>query len=165
MQMQHVVWLPRAVRDEMCLDADRWYEKETGGTFMGYRAEPNVAVVTAMIPGGPSAVRERHSFLPDLGWQHAEIASHYEQSGRLDTYLGDWHTHPGAVSGSLSWKDRACLKRIIKTPAARNPTPIMMLMCGDPRSWVLHSWVARLGRQLLFFDLLSEDEAAIEVYD
>jgi len=46
-------------------------------------------------------------------------ASHYEQSGRLDTYLGDWHTHPGAVSGGLSWKDRACLKRIVRTPSER----------------------------------------------
>ncbi|MBB4233262.1 hypothetical protein GGD56_007168 [Rhizobium mongolense] len=51
------VWLSRAVWDEICLDADRWYDKETGGTFMGYWAESNAAVVTAMILGGPNGVR------------------------------------------------------------------------------------------------------------
>lgn len=162
--MQFVVWLPQSVTDEMRRDADHWYDRETGGTFMGYWADSQSAVVTTMIPGGPNAIRERTSFLPDQDWQQAQIADHYERSGRLDTYLGDWHTHPDAASGRLSWKDRACLKRIIRTPAARNPTPIMMLMCGDRNGWVLHSWVAQLSSRLLLFEWLSESGAAIKVH-
>ncbi|WJI81063.1 MULTISPECIES: Mov34/MPN/PAD-1 family protein [unclassified Mesorhizobium] len=148
----------------MQIDADRWYDRETGGTFMGYWAESNVAVVTAMIPAGPRAFHERSSFLPDQSWQQAEIAKHYERSGRLDTYLGDWHTHPDVVSNRLSWTDRVCLKTIIKTPTARNQRPVMMLMCGKPGEWSLHSWFCQLRTKLFLFEFLDEKEATIEAY-
>ncbi|MER8522885.1 Mov34/MPN/PAD-1 family protein [Mesorhizobium sp. M1076] len=148
----------------MQIDADLWYDRETGGTFMGYWAESNVAVVTAMIPAGPRASHERSSFLPDQRWQQAEIAKHYERSGRLDTYLGDWHTHPDAVSNRLSWTDRVCLKTIIKTPTARNQRPVMMLMCGKPGEWSLHSWFCQVRPKLFFFEFLDEREATIKAH-
>ncbi|ESY47017.1 hypothetical protein X744_30945 [Mesorhizobium sp. LNJC372A00] len=162
--MQPIVWVPRAIMQDMQIDADRWYDRETGGTFMGYWAESNVAVVTAMIPAGPRAFHERSSFLPDQSWQQAEIAKHYERSGRLDTYLGDWHTHPDVVSNRLSWTDRVCLKTIIKTPTARNQRPVMMLMCGKPGEWSLHSWFCQLRTKLFLFEFLDEKEATIEAY-
>ncbi|WP_352567468.1 MULTISPECIES: Mov34/MPN/PAD-1 family protein [unclassified Mesorhizobium] len=149
---------------DMQMDADLWYDRETGGTFMGYWAESNVAVITAMIPAGPRASHERSSFLPDQSWQQVEIAKHYERSGRLDTYLGDWHTHPDAVSNRLSWTDRVCLKTIIKTPTARNQRPVMMLMCGKPGEWSLHSWFCELRTKLFLFEFLDEREATIEAY-
>lgn len=160
----HLVWLPRTALDQMRADADAWYAKETGGTFMGYWAARDTAVVTAIIPAGPHASHERNSFLPDQAWQQAEIARHYENSGRLDTYLGDWHTHPDEDSGRLSWKDKACLKTIIKTPAARNPKPIMVLMCGTPDDWALYSWVGHLQTRFVLFETLREEEARLQVY-
>jgi integrative and conjugative element protein (TIGR02256 family) len=162
--MQQVVWLPRSAIEDMRLDADQWYDKETGGTFMGYWAESHIAVVTAVIPAGPKAKHERNSFLPDQDWQQAEIAKHYHQSSRLDTYLGDWHTHPNAVSGRLSWTDRTCIKNVIRTPAARNSTPIMMLMCGKPANWALHAWICELKPRFLIFEGVWENEAEIAPY-
>ncbi|WP_327290351.1 Mov34/MPN/PAD-1 family protein [Sinorhizobium americanum] len=164
MRMQPLVWLPRPVVHEMHLDADKWYDDETGGTFMGYWADSNVAVVTASIPGGPHAHRARYSFVPDQEWQQSEIGRHYLQSARLDTYLGDWHTHPNAACGSLSCKDRACLRKIVNTPSARNVTPIMILMCGNRQSWNLHAWVARLRRPFIFYDQLIAAEAVVQFY-
>ncbi|WP_419696002.1 Mov34/MPN/PAD-1 family protein [Mesorhizobium muleiense] len=162
--MQPLVWLPQAIKQDMQTEADIWFDLETGGTFMGYWAENNVAVVTAMIPAGPQASHERSSFLPDQSWQQAEIAKHYERSGRLDTYLGDWHTHPNAVSNRLSWTDRACLKTIIRTPTARNRKPLMLLMCGKPNEWFLHPWLCQLRTKLLLFEVLDEKKAFILVY-
>nr|WP_292516581.1 Mov34/MPN/PAD-1 family protein [Mesorhizobium sp.] len=162
--MQHVVWLPRSVIEDMRVDADQWYDKETGGTFMGYWADSHVAVVTAMIPAGPNAKHERRNFLPDQHWQQAEIGKHYHQSGRLDTYLGDWHTHPDAISNRLSWTDRACLKNIIRTPSARTSTPIMMLMCGKPGGWGLYAWVCGLMPRFFLFESLWEREAEVAPY-
>ncbi|MER9389897.1 Mov34/MPN/PAD-1 family protein [Mesorhizobium sp. M0435] len=148
----------------MKTDAENWYGKETGGTFMGYWTSSGAAVVRAMIPAGPDASHERHRFQPDQDWQQAEIAKHYARSGRLDSYLGDWHTHPDAVSGQLSWKDRACLKTIIRTPAARNSTPILILMCGSPANWDLHPWVCRIQTRFVLFDVLLEEKAGIALY-
>lgn len=161
----HVVWLPKTALDQMTADADAWYGNETGGTFMGYWAARDTAVVTAIIPAGPNASRERSSFQPDQDWQQAEIAKHYENSGRLDTYLGDWHTHPDEDSGQLSWKDKACLKSIIRTPAARNSNPIMIIMCGRPQNWVPNAWVGRIRTRLAWFESLQEEEARIAFYE
>ncbi|RWD60494.1 MAG: hypothetical protein EOS36_20850 [Mesorhizobium sp.] len=162
--MRHVVWLPRSVVYVMKSDADQWYDKETGGTFMGYWAETRVAVVTRMIPAGPNAKRTRCSFLPDQDWQQAEIAKHYHRSGRLDTYLGDWHTHPDTFSNRLSGTDRACLRNVIGTPSARASTPIMMLMCGKTARWMLHAWVCGMGPRFFLFEGLCEWKAEVAVY-
>ncbi|MER9794161.1 Mov34/MPN/PAD-1 family protein [Mesorhizobium sp. M0213] len=162
--MQPIVWLPQAIVQDMQTDADLWYDRETGGTFMGYWAENHAAVVTAMIPAGPQASHEGRSFVPDQSWQQAEIAKHYERSGRLDTYLGDWHTHPDAVSNRLSWTDRACLKTIIRTPAARNQKPLMVIMCGKPNEWFLHPWLCQLRTRLFLFEVLDENEGTILIY-
>jgi integrative and conjugative element protein (TIGR02256 family) len=145
-------------------DADRWYDKETGGSFMGYWSADRTAVVTAMIPCGPNATHERDRFRPDQDWQQDEIAKHYQRSGRLDTYLGDWHTHPDATYGQLSGADRACLKTIIRTSAARASKPVMMVMCGRPDDWILFCWVGELKRRLIWIDGLVENEADIELY-
>jgi integrative and conjugative element protein (TIGR02256 family) len=70
------------------------YPLETGGVFMGYWADDRTAVVTQAIGPGPNAYHHRHRFAPDQEWQTTEIAEYYRASGRRETYLGDWHTHP-----------------------------------------------------------------------
>lgn len=117
-------------------EADRCYPLETGGVLMGFWRR-HLAVVTQVIGPGPNARHERWSFEPDQEWQLGAIAAHYARSGRRETYLGDWHTHPDARNGNLSRMDRGVLRKVISTPSARAPTPVMMILYGSPAGWVL----------------------------
>lgn len=134
-------------------EASHYYPMESGGTFMGYVNE-EWAVVEALIPAGPNARRSRQGFLPDQAWQLAQIAECYECSGRRTTYLGDWHSHPGALSGALSRKDLQVLRRIIKAPGARCPQPIMTVLWGLHKEWTLVTWRGALVMHRLWRDTL-----------
>jgi integrative and conjugative element protein (TIGR02256 family) len=165
MRMRPVVWLSAKALEEIESSADDLYPLESGGTLMGYWAKPGVAVVTNLIPAGPDAVHKRTSFLPDQEWQLREIARHYEASGRMDGYLGDWHSHPDADEARLSWSDKACLKRIIRTPRARVLTPLMMIGFGCPGEWTLEPKIAHLTRKLGLLDRLTIVDAELRVFE
>jgi integrative and conjugative element protein (TIGR02256 family) len=152
---------------QSCLtEAARHFPRETGGTFMGYWANDQEAVVTCIVDAGPSAVRERMSFEPDQQWQLAEIARQYAASGRQHGYLGDWHSHPSALNGELSVTDRAVLAKIIKSPRARAPKPLSLILYGSAISWKESMWVAhvRTGTVLLRARMSCE-LAVVRLYD
>lgn len=159
-------WIPAVLVREMLGDAQHHAPAETGG---GYWASDDVVVVTAIVDGGPLAVRSPEGFIPDAAHQATRIADLYEDSGRVDTYLGDWHSHPeGSVS--LSWTDRRTIRRISRHRPARCPVPLMIVVggvdcaavCGvDPDGgdvWELACWsfdrrsTPRLARTTLQVD-------------
>lgn len=146
-----VVWMPRTAYEQCAREADRFYPRETGGTFMGYWASAGrEVVITRVIAAGPGAKHALAAFEPDQQWQLREIAEHYSSSGRRDGYLGDWHSHPDAHSGELSGTDRSVLRRIIRTPKARAPHPISLVLWGTAANWRASTWIAALsGRALL----------------
>jgi integrative and conjugative element protein (TIGR02256 family) len=129
---------------------------ETGGILMGYWSEPDVVITHATGPG-PRAVHKTTGFLPDAEYQEQEVAFIYAESGRLSTYLGDWHSHPYG-STRLSWKDKRTLRRIAHAPEARCPQPLMAVMAGEEGQWGLGIWrlsksgplAFLLGRDLVF---------------
>lgn len=159
-----VCWIPRQALHECCSEATRYFPRETGGTFMGYWANGQEAVVTRLIGPGPLAVRERHSFEPDQQWQLGEIARHYAASGRRDGYLGDWHSHPRATNGHLSCTDRAVMAKIIRTPQARAPKPISMVLHGTGSRWDASVWVAS-SRKCIFRARVAFERAVVNLYD
>lgn len=134
-----MAWLSRSVIREMCYEADCAYPRETGGVLIGYWSKPYTEVViTEMIGPGPCALHKRSCFSPDASYQDLEIARVYHESGRLHTYLGDWHTHPDA-SPYLSRIDRQTLRRISDYTPARAPVPLMgVLGFGTP--WSFQVW-------------------------
>lgn len=145
-----VVWAQADILDVCRAEASRAFPLETGGTFMGWWAEPHMAVVSAIIGPGPRAEHNRTSFQPDQQWQLAQIAKHYEASGRRESYLGDWHSHPGAQHGGISGVDRGVLRRVIAAPAARCPRPIMAIFWGKPREWSLDVWIGQMEKRLFW---------------
>lgn len=149
------IWISRNFLDHIALEADAAFPMETGGTFMGWWADPATAVVSALVDAGPGAQHGATHFQPDQEWQLQEIARRYEASGRRETYLGDWHSHPRARSGTLSFIDRGVLRRIIGAPAARCPNPLMMILWGE-QSWQMTCWRASLRRGLLWRRLAAE---------
>lgn len=149
---------------QCCDEGQSKFPKETGGVLMGYWHGPHCAVVTAAIGPGPDAVHERHHFEPDYPWQLLQIAAHYERSGRRETYIGDWHTHPGAISGHLSWTDRRVMRRIINTPAARSVTPLMAILHGKEDDWKLAVWRAQLAPRPFLWSKLVIDDMTIKIF-
>lgn len=130
------VLLPEVVLGELEREAERAFPNETGGVLLGYRDREEATLVQVMfqIGPGPNAVHKRHRFEPDSVWQQAQIALAYGQSGRIATYLGDWHSHPEG-SPRLSKLDRDTARRIARCRQARARRPIMLILCGGPKSW------------------------------
>ena len=158
-----LVWMPQSITTTCLNEATNKYSLESGGTFMGYWVDSETVVVRHMIGPGPDAFHGRHRFQPDEAWQHEKIARHYAASGRRDTYLGDWHSHPNASSGTLSWIDRRVLRRIIRTPSARCPTPLMMVFWGQPDDWLATVWRGTLRRRSILWPSLTLTQVSIRV--
>lgn len=120
-------------------EADRVAPAETGGVVLGWsNTDRREVVVTNALGPGPEAVHTATGFLPDGEWHDREVDHVYQRSGRLVTYLGDWHTHPGG-RGLLSLTDFRTLARISRNPEARAPQPLMLILAhGTP--WTLVAW-------------------------
>lgn len=158
------VWMPGDLLRDCMEEARRTWPQESGGVFMGWWSDPSVAVVTAMIGPGPLASHGVHHFEPDQQWQIAQIADHYAASGRRETYLGDWHSHPHADGGSLSWRDRAVLRRIAQAASARCNTPLMAVLWGASKDLSMRIWQARLERRRLLWDRLVVSAATLRLH-
>ena len=112
---------------------------------MGYWAPRGVEVViTHSIGPGRTSTHTDSTFEPDPAYQQEHIARIYAESGRVCTYLGDWHSHP-RPDETLSRRDTRTLYKIATDPQARAPTPIMGILTKR-RSWDLIFWKASVGR-------------------
>jgi integrative and conjugative element protein (TIGR02256 family) len=124
--LQPVILFEREQLDEMLVEGRRTFPLETGGILMGF-VTAEYTVVTSVIGPGPQAIHRRHSFTPDAKWQQGRVAELYERSGRRDTYLGDWHTHPdGSTRASLT--DWVAAWTIARSRDARCPNPVMVIL-------------------------------------
>ncbi len=138
-------WLSTAVWNSIIQEAERMHPLETGGVLIGYWTHPqaiaseNMTVPTGVCADvvvmdvrgpGPCALHGHCSFTPDHDFDADQIAEAYSASNRSHVYLGDWHTHPGGGT-TLSWKDRRTLTRIARSPTARCPQPIMLVLNDD----------------------------------
>lgn len=138
-QLLGVAWIGKAILAEMVAEADRAFPLETGGVLLGYWTRPFEEVVVAGAIGpGPNASHAARRFCPDAAYQEDEIARRYQASGRLHTYLGEWHSHPDA-GPRLSRLDRRTLMAIAAHPEARASTPIMAILVRGG-SWIPHIW-------------------------
>ena len=135
------VWIMESNIDEMIAEAEHRFPDESGGALLGYWAKAcEEVVITDVIGPGPAAIHRAQSFLPDSEYQEKEIACRYEESGRLHTYLGDWHTHPQSIP-YLSRKDRRTLKTITRHQEARVIAPLMAILWWP--SWTIEIWMAK----------------------
>lgn len=130
------LWLPSEACEQMEFEAEAAAPQETGGMLVGYVTD-GVAVVTALIGAGPLAVRSPGRFEPDGAWQQTELASLYEASGRVETYLGDWHSHPAGVARP-SGRDKTTARSIAKHKEARIKHPITVIVASTWRKqWLI----------------------------
>lgn len=159
-----MIWLPREILSACAGDADLHYPNESGGAFLGYESE-GVLVVTRMVTGGDEAFRGPTAYAPDVRWQNSRISEYYQASGRMDTYLGDWHSHPNTDYAYLSGDDCAVLKKIIKSKEARAPQPIMCVLTGARNAWNMHGWRAELAPRRFWGSLIKLHKAEVMLFD
>lgn len=129
-----------------CLEEVRSrFPLESGGAYMGCSG-PSGAHITHVIGPGPNAEHCTDSFKADAPWQWAEMERIYNSSNGTITYLGDWHSHPKATSGRLSYIDRAALGKIVMGGGIHIAHPLSAVFFGGPVSWRWCFWAAtRLG--------------------
>jgi integrative and conjugative element protein (TIGR02256 family) len=111
-------------------DATRWSPDETGGMLVGYRTEHHgrlAIVITGLIDAGPKATRSTAQFVPDGRWQQQQLEDVYEGSGRITTYLGDWHSHPRGRARP-SAKDLATFARVAAGPESGTHLPLALIL-------------------------------------
>jgi integrative and conjugative element protein (TIGR02256 family) len=140
--------MPRQVLDQMWSLANTKSPLETGGVLLGYvgGADHEDVLVAAVTGPGPRASHEEYAFEPDHEYQVGEIARIYRASKGVNTYLGDWHTHPRSKA-ALSSLDKKTLKHIASHTDARIEQPIMAIL-GSGVPWLLKAWRLTPGRLL-----------------
>lgn len=129
-------WIPNTLLTEMKVLATFSDPMETGGMLLGYVADNMDVVVSAIIGPGPNSSHSRYTFVPDAAYQQAELDRHYRATDGLETYLGDWHTHPGGQC-IPSREDKRTLARIATTPSARIEHPVMAIAGYSTGRWEL----------------------------
>lgn len=132
--MDERFWIPKPTYLQMCALGELSFPLETGGMLLGYIADNRDVVVTAIIGPGPKAIHRRYGFVPDAGYQQAELSAHHLITNGRETYLGDWHTHPRGGT-ALSPVDKRTLTRIACTASSGIGEPIMAILGGGRESW------------------------------
>lgn len=135
------VWIPPRVRSELEREADRCHPLETGGVLLGFQDvddDRQIQVVAALGPG-PGGTHRRDRFEPDSAWQRDRIADVYRESGRIVTYLGDWHSHPRG-SGKPSRLDRKTAERVARCAEARAVHPLILILSRNENGWSFHAY-------------------------
>ena len=115
----------------MLKEMNRHFPNETGGVLLGFRSSNEDWIITRIVGPGPKAIHGRYHFIPDYEFHRNEVARIYEASNCEETYLGDWHTHPGA-SAYTSERDKKTLKNIFNAKDARLEEPIMLIIGTSP---------------------------------
>jgi integrative and conjugative element protein (TIGR02256 family) len=136
--MNDVVWLPLPLVRRIVVAATRAGGHETGGMLVGYEGADRAGemVVTQLIAAGPRAKRGEFDFNPDGRWQRGELARVYQASGRLETFLGDWHSHPHGLP-LPSETDVKTAARTATNERARAPRPLTMIVGREKEEWLL----------------------------
>lgn len=131
-------WIEAAALTFIRSESQRVAPKETGGLLLGYCVDKDVVVTTATGPG-KKAKHKLASYIPDIKFDCEQISNTYNESSRVITYLGDWHSHPKGGS-ELSRDDIITLFNISTFEPARASTPIMLIAVKERCDWTPVVW-------------------------
>lgn len=114
---------------------------ETGGMLLGYCGQERTDVVITEATGpGPNARHRRYTFTPDGRWQQRRLAEAYEASGRVTTFLGDWHSHPGGQP-LPSARDLKTARKVSRHKNARTPYPTTLIVGANDDDFTITTFV------------------------
>ena len=118
-------------------------KNETGGVLVGtFDLVRNMAHVVAALPAPPDSKQAPTYFIrgkKDLKPRIEALAA--GSAGRLH-YIGEWHSHPGAVPARPSDDDEGVFAHL-KTHLGSIGSPYIMAICGERDSWIRAGWTER----------------------
>ncbi|MEQ5801510.1 Mov34/MPN/PAD-1 family protein [Halomonas sp. H10-9-1] len=116
---------------------------ETGGVLVGtFDLVRNVAHVVAALTAPPDSKQAPTFFIrgkEDLKPRIEALAA--SSAGRLH-YIGEWHSHPGAVPARPSDDDEGVFAHL-ETHLGSVGSPYIMAICGERDSWIRAGWTER----------------------
>lgn len=136
---------------------------ETGGLLLGYRASDREFVINSITLAGPDAERSRHHYVPDYDYDDKLLDDAFDKWGAKSIYLGDWHSHPGAIRGTLSKKDRRVLKTVAQSQDACTDTPLSLLLFGHSFN-DCKIWAGEMARPIWGLSFLALVECEIDFF-
>lgn len=139
------IWIDLRTIQEIIAETARTLPLETGGMLIGYWSDDTRdAVIVDTIAPGPAAIHARAAFVSDGEWQQQRLEEIYRHSGRIHTYLGDWHSHPHGEAAP-SPRDRHTARVVAAEQHARAPHPITLIVAASP-SLAVSAFVRRRRR-------------------
>jgi integrative and conjugative element protein (TIGR02256 family) len=114
--------------------------KETGGVLLGYFDMTNEAVyVVDALPAPSDSQRGSGEFIRGVEGLEAVVEEANRRTGKVVTYVGEWHTHPRGVAPLPSVWDVDLMVHLA-TLLHRDGLPALMLIVGDAREqWLVGS--------------------------
>lgn len=107
---------------------------EAGGIFIGSHRGQHVEIATCTTPL-PGDVRRPTSFDRKDPGHHAAASAAWHASGGLDSYVGEWHTHP-VDDPKPSHRDLQTWRRITR----RTREPVIVLIAGRRSLWCARAY-------------------------
>ena len=151
--MSHVTLnVPASILTNCASEAARFTPLETGGIFLGRYDSDGARVVEHMVGPGPNARHDRRWLEVDHEWQNAQIVA-LSTIGASIEYLGEWHSHPAAMHGTLSTTDERTLLKLSRFKLLRCSDPIMLIAFPTADNWDFAGW--RLNHQKRAWQLLT----------
>lgn len=104
-------------------------DKESGGIFIGCYRGPHLEIVSCTTPLAGDIRRTNQFDRRDPGHQAFALRA-WSASGRTETFVGEWHTHP-EDDPSPSQQDLTTWRSILRV----NPGPLLFLIVGRHSLW------------------------------
>jgi integrative and conjugative element protein (TIGR02256 family) len=113
---------------------------ETGGVLLGYFDLKNDTVyVVDALPAPPDSQRGSGEFIRGVEGLEATVNEVNRRTGKVVTYVGEWHSHPRGVAPLPSGWDIDLMVHLA-TLLQQDGLPALMLIVGDAREqWLIGS--------------------------
>jgi integrative and conjugative element protein (TIGR02256 family) len=132
-----IVW-DEGLRTKIRNMREKGLPKETGGVLLGYFDKPNdtVYVVDAM-PAPPDSDRGSGEFIRGVEGLGTAVEEANRRTGKVVTYVGEWHSHPRGVAPLPSTWDIDLMVHLAML-LHQDGLPALMLIVGDTQeNWVI----------------------------
>lgn len=133
------VWLPSNCLTKIQYLSENAFPNECGGLLLGY-INQNDIVIRSVSVSGPKSKATETRFIPDQEFDEMTIKNYFFQSNGLETFLGDWHSHPTGDAG-LSYLDRLTLSRTARANEFW-PVSIMLVLAHASKIWQQNAYLA-----------------------
>lgn len=138
--------IPARLWEGIVCDATALVPLEEGGILLGRRGPDGLRLVSHVVGSGPGARRTRTWLEVDHEWQNARVRE-LHAGGAAIGYLGEWHSHPDAMDGTMSSQDRRTLAQLAAFQPLGCPDPLMVIVHPRGTGWDAAVWALSASRQ------------------